>query len=182
MKILTATATWLAALFVALPASAEPLACERKLSVLSADVAQTGQQLEALAKAVATAAKRFGDDEVVAQTAQTCPEDITARLDQHRTAIAGLSTGELMRLAADDLVCAQFFSTRIQIDLDKAQSEGNARMVERLLAISKTIVAIDAVATRQATEAAFLQSKQARLLEGVEAVQSLCSALESIYE
>lgn len=182
MKILTATATWLAALFVALPASAEPLACDRKLSVLLADVAETDQQLEALAKAVATAAKRFDDDEVAAQTAQTCPEDITAKLDQHRSAIAGLYTGDVTRLAVDNLVCAQFFSTRIQIDLDKAQSEGNARMVERLLAISKTIVAIDAVATRQATEAAFLQSKQARLLEGVEAVQSLCSALESIYE
>ena len=178
MKLFRSTPLWLAILFVAEFANAETLQCSRKLAVLSADVEKMGQRLSVLSQEVELVAKRFDDDDVGNDNPSACTDEIEARMDGHRYAISNLPTEDLASAVLDDLVCAQHFGRRIQIDMDKARSAGNARMVERLLTISKTISDIDAVATRHATEAAFLRSKKLRLLQGVETFEELCNILD----
>ena len=183
MNIFSATPLWLGILFVAEIANAETLQCSRKLSVLSADVETMSQRLSVLSEEVALVARRFDDDEEAFYNANAknsvvaCPDEMRARMDGHRHAIGSLPTEDQTRVASDDLVCAQHFDSRVQTDMDKARSAGNARMVERLLTISKKISGIEVVATRHATEAAFLQSKKLRLLQGVEQIEDVCNSL-----
>lgn len=161
---------------------AQDYTCDRKLSVLEADILDlSGELEESLAKIVRTS-EAFAKDELRAQRSLACPDGIPQRLKDHRTAVETLTHEDLTTQANADLQCTQFFGQRITADLKKAEAAGNAAMVQKLSAISERISSLDTSATKHASEAVFQMSKKKRLLQGIDALNALCGDLGDIYD
>lgn len=161
---------------------AESSTCNRKLSVLEADVSEMSNTLARASKQLLEVANSFAADEVAAQRALACPVEVVNRLDAHRSTIAAFAIEGAVVRADDNVECTQYFSGRVEIDIQKATNDSNARMVQSLAAISRRISEIDTLATQQSGDATFLASKKGRLLQGVNAIDELCQALGGVYE
>jgi hypothetical protein len=168
------------AIICATSANAQQLMCDRKLSVLTADVQQMGLNLAEIEHRILQVSESFLKDESYAQIA--CPVGVSEIMSEHQVAISKIKIEPILNDAIKDLFCTQLFSQRVQDDMHKAQTEGKAQMAQKLLTISKKIIVIDFAATRQASDAVFLQSKKARLLEGVNNIIAHCDSLGDLYE
>lgn len=163
-------------------AMAQDAPCDRKLSVLQADVDRMRSDLDGSVRDIERLMASVARIERSSLRADICPADTTERTASERDAVTAIDAAAIARQAEADLICTQGFVARVSSDIEKAERDGDTAMVVRLNAISKRILDMDTLATSNAQRAEHLASRRGRLLNALDRVDTNCTSMDSIYE